>query len=156
MVFTIAPIAVRLATFGWQKPMTSDPARTELTVPNDPRLIPAVGAVVAHVADRAGLAAREQEGFAAAAVAACRERFSLSNKTSDSDFRLRVSVAGFPDRIEVTIENIGEASQSEDLRPAPGVQRDSNVDRIVHETRNGRVRTTMIKYCGAHAAGSKD
>ena len=156
MGFTIARIVARLATCGWQNPMTSDPVRTELIVPDDPRLIPAVGTVVAHAAERAGLAHPVQKGFAAAAIEACREQLSLIHKGSNTDSRVRVSVVDFPDRVEVWVENIGETPQSESPEPFRGPQQYAMVDRVVHETHSGRVRTTLIKYCGAHAPAPKD
>lgn len=136
--------------------MTTDPARTEMTLPDDPRLIPAVGAVVAHAAERAGLAKPVQEGFAAAAVDACRERFSLTHKGSDADFRLRVSAVDFPDRVEVSIEDFGGAPRSGDTEPLHPTLQHAMVDRVVQETRNGRVRTTLTKYIGASAPSPKD
>jgi len=135
--------------------MTSDPARTELTVPDDPRLIPAVGAVVAHAAERAGLAHSLQEGFAAAAIEACRELFSLIQKGSNSDSRLQVSVVDFPDRVEVSIENAGGSARTENIESLRPARQYAMVDRVVHETHNGRLRTTLIKYTGAHTPGPK-
>ncbi len=136
--------------------MITDPVRTELTVPDDPRLMPAVGAVVMHATERAGHARPVQEGFAAAAIEACREQFSLMHKGSNTDSRVRVSVVDFPDRVEVWIENITEIPQSESIEPFRGAQQYAMADRIVHETHKGRVRTTLIKYFGAHAVGPKD
>jgi len=136
--------------------MNTDPVRSELTLPNDPRLIPAVGAVVVHAAERAGLAQAAQEGFAAASIEACRERFSLIHKTGGANVDLRVSVVDYPDRIEVSIENAGGSAQLGDTKMLHLTQQYAMVDRVLHETRNGRVRTTLIKYIGAHASGPKE
>lgn len=156
MGFTIARIVERLATCGWRNPMTTDPVSTEMTVPDDPRLIPAVGAVVTHAAERAGLEASVQEGFAASAIEACRERFSLIRKVGEADARLRVSVVDYPDRVEVSIENVGKPAQSEGTKPLRPAQQYAMVDRVVHEAHNGRVRTTLIKYIGTRASDPKE
>lgn len=136
--------------------MTTDPVRSELTLPDDPRLIPAVGAVVVHAAERAGLAQRVREGFAAASIEACRERFSLIHKAGEAKIDLRVSVVDYPDRIEVSIENAGGAAPSGDTQTLQSAQQHAMVDRVLQETHNGRVRTTLIKYIGAHAPGPEE
>jgi len=133
--------------------MTVDPARTELTLPNDPRLMQAVGAVVAQAAGRAGLAESAREGFAEAAIEACRNRFSAIRNGRDATTRLQVSVVSFPDRIEVAIENIGGTTPPEDVDALRKIRQHAAVNHVAHEAHEGRVRTTLIKYFRGETSG---
>ena len=144
--------------------MTTDPARTEITLHDDPRLVAGVVAIVAHAAERCGLSHGAQTGLTAAAVEACRETFPLLSSNGTQDAALKVIVADFPDRVEVTIEHLGEplpaagldtfCGGGADLSPealSKALQKTS-VDRVQYETKEGRSRTTLIKYCDGHRA----
>jgi len=159
----IARIAGRLATYGSPTKMTTDHIRTELTVHNDPRLMAGVSALVSHLALVAGLPVASQEGLAAAVVDACRETFPLVNGEEGHDGALQMIVEDFPDRVEVTIEHGGEALPSAGLDSfcgggegiAAGISnslQDTRVDRVQYETREGRSRMKLIKYCGGRKA----
>lgn len=138
--------------------MTTDPARTELKVHNDPRLLAAVGAIVSHSAHRAGLPHEAQKGLAEAAVDACRETFPLLGNDNSDNRELCMTVEDFPDRVDVTIEHTGEAKPSAGLDTfvggpkegaAGGISdslQDTRVDRVQYETVEGRSRMTLTKY----------
>ena len=138
--------------------MHTDPCRVELTLHDDPRLMAAVRAVVSHAAERAGLPSEVQEGFAAAAVDACRETFPLVNGNGGHDSTLKMVVADFHDRVEVMIEHSGEALPTAGLDTfcgggAKGAAesisnslQDTRVDRVQYETSDGHSRMTLIKY----------
>lgn len=139
--------------------MTADTARVELILHNDPRLLAAVSAIVSHVAQRAGLAPQAEDGLAAAAVDACRDTFPLVSNHGGQDATLKMVVSDFPDRVEVTIEHSGEALPTAGLDTFCGggsegspesisnSLRETRVDRVQYETRDGRSRMTLIKYC---------
>jgi hypothetical protein len=139
--------------------VTTDPARTELKVHNDPRLLSAVGAIVAHSAHRAGLPREAQQGFAEAAIDACRDTFPLLGNDSGENRHLRMVIEDFPDRVQVTIEHSGESKPTAGLDTFVGGAskerasgkisaslQDTRVDRVQYDTHEGRSRMTLIKY----------
>ena len=139
------------------RPVSTDPARTELKVHNDPRLLAAVGAIVSHSAHRAGLPREAQEGFAEAAVDAVRDTFPLLGNDSGENRGLRIVIEDFPDRVQVTIEHSGESKPSAGLDTFVGggskasgkisaSLQDTRVDRVQYDTHEGRSRMTLIKY----------
>jgi hypothetical protein len=144
--------------------VTTDPARTELKVDDDPRLLAAVGAIVSHSAQRAGLPQEAREGLAAAAVDACRETFPLIRNENSGNRELRMVVEDFPDRVQVTIEHSGEAVPTAGLDSFVGGSKagvsdgisnslqDTRVDRVQYDTHEGRSRMTLIKYRGGRKA----
>jgi hypothetical protein len=160
----IARIAARRATCKLWKPMSADPARTELKLHDDPRLMAAVGAVVCHSAQRAGLPAEAQDGLAAAVIEACRDTFPLVQSDGRDDASLKVAVEDFHDRVEVTIEHSGEALPTAGLDTfcggaglgattgISGSLQDTRVDRVQYETREGRSRMKLTKYCDGRKA----
>ena len=138
--------------------MTADPARTELKLHNDPRLLAAVGAIVLHAAHRVGLTQESRQALAEAAVDACRETFPLLGNENSGDGELRMVVEDFPDRVQITIEHSGEAVPTAGLDSfvggskagvAAGISnslQDTRVDRVQYDTHEGRSRMTLIKY----------
>jgi hypothetical protein len=138
--------------------VSADPARTELKVHNDPRLLCAVGTIVSHTAHRAGLNRDAQQGLAEAAVDACRETFPLLGNENSGNRDLRMIVEDFPDRVQVTIEHSGEARPTAGLDSFVGGSKegvaaglsnslqDTRVDRVQYDTHQGRSRMTLIKY----------
>jgi anti-sigma regulatory factor (Ser/Thr protein kinase) len=138
--------------------MSNDPARTELMLPDDERLLAAITPVVQHASQRCGLSTESQEGLAAAAIEAARETFPLMEGQAAAA-KVRVVVSDFPDRVEVAIEHRGEA------RPTAGLDtfvkdavagsgaglsmalQATQVDRLQYETHDGVSRMTLIKYC---------
>jgi hypothetical protein len=156
----IVRIAARHAMSALWRPVTvtTDPARTELKVHNDPRLLSAVGAIVSHSAHRAGLPREAQQGFAEAAVEAVRDTFPLLGNDSTGDRDLRMIIEDFPDRVQVTIEHSGESKPTAGLDTFVGGAKDhtggkisaslqdTRVDRVQYDTHEGRSRMTLIKY----------
>jgi len=135
-----------------------------MTVQDDPRLLAGVGAVISHVAMGAGLAVEAQEGLAAAVVDACRDTFPLVHHDNQKNGALQVIVEDFADRVEVTIEHSGETLPSAGLdsfcgggsegsaaRISNSLQ-DTRVDRVQYETRDGRSRMKLTKYCTGRKA----
>ncbi len=160
----IVQIAAKLATCGLQKPMSTDPSRTELTLQDDSRLIAGVAAIVSFTAHRCGLSSGAQEGLAAAAAEACRETFPLVNSNGSKNSSLKVIISDFNDRVEVSIEHSGEALPSAGLDTfadaaaaasqagLAGALQKTSVDRVQYETRDGVSRMTLIKYCDGRRA----
>lgn len=138
-----------------------------MTLQDDPRLIAGVAAIVSFAAHRCGLSTGAQEGLAAAAAEACRETFPLVNTNGSKDSALKVIVADFPDRVEVSIEHSGESLPSAGLDTfcdgasgagaqvgLSGALQKTSVDRVQYETRDGVSRMTLIKYCDGRRANS--
>lgn len=144
--------------------MTADPARTELKLHDDPRLLAAVGAVVLHSAHRVGLTQEARQALAEAAVDACRETFPLLGNENSGDRELRMVVEDFPDRVQITIEHSGKAVPTAGLDSFAGGSKegvaagisnslqDTRVDRVQYDTHDGRSRMTLIKYRDGHKA----
>ncbi len=163
----IARIVARPATFTSLSVMNTSPARIEVSIHNDPRLLAALGAIVSHSAHRAGLPRLAQDGFADAAIQACRDTFPLVQDGGSGDAMLRLGIVSFPDRVEVTIEHSGEPLPTAGLdtfcagaaadsgQGLSGALQGTMVDRVQYETRDGVSRVTLIKYSGAHSQESK-
>ena len=140
--------------------MTAEPAATasatriECTLDGDPRLIAAVGAIAAHAAQRIGLTEREQEDLAAAALETCREALPAARK-GDSHSTIRMSAVGFSDRVELIIETPGKGRATRKGAAGHKPIAAALVDRVEHETRGGRVYTTLVKYCAGASARRK-
>jgi anti-sigma regulatory factor (Ser/Thr protein kinase) len=137
--------------------MTTDSSRVELLLPQDDRLTAAIDAVVAHAGERAGLSRREQLELARAAAEACEETFYAVGRSGNPNPTLRVLVSDFPNRVEVSIEDSAGAhslagsdnlsgSPSEEPDPRAATRHGLHVDRLHHEIREGRPRTTLVKH----------
>lgn len=138
--------------------MSNEPARTELTLPHDERLLSAISTVVQHASQRCGLSVESQEGLAFAAIEAAREAFPLMEGRTKEP-KVKVVVSDYPDRVEVAIEHTGEAVPTagldtfvkdavagSDAGLSMALQT-TRVDRVQYETRDGISRMTLIKYC---------
>ncbi|MFY9805554.1 MAG: hypothetical protein WA211_03995 [Candidatus Acidiferrales bacterium] len=139
--------------------MSNEPARTELTLPHDERLLGAITTVVQHASQRCGLSVESQEGLAFAAIEAAREAFPLMDGRTAGEPKVKVVVSDYPDRVEVAIEHTGEplptagldtfvkdAVAGSDAGLSMALQM-TQVDRVKYETRDGVSRMTLIKYC---------
>ena len=84
--------------------MADERTRVVLRITGDSRLSGAIAAAVGHFADRAGLDATAKADLTVAAEGACRETLPLPAKNAT----LGVTIAGFGDRIEVTLERAGQ------------------------------------------------
>ena len=123
--------------------------RMECNLDNDPRLLASFGAIFAHAARRAGLSDETQEDVASAAVDASGE-MATSNNGSGSAATTHVVVEEFSDRLEVTIDSQA-GSKSEGIRKRMEAKAS---DRIRCESRDGRIRVTMLKPCAVAKSGS--
>ena len=104
MGYITVPTAARRATWRWQTRMTTEPARTELLLHDDARLLAAIGAVISFAGTHCGLSTENQEALTTAAVEACKETFPLVPPGADGERALKLVVADYPDRIEVEIQ----------------------------------------------------
>ncbi len=127
-----------------------------LKLTGDPRLVPGVGAAVRHFADRAGLDARAQADFSAAAEEACRETFPL---LATADATIVVTVESLSDRLEVTLEHESQPAPTAGLQtfailesetlPASGPAGSrllKRVDRVLSSSQGGVSRTKLVKF----------
>jgi hypothetical protein len=145
------------------KTMTGDAAPMESTahvecmLDSDPRLIVAIGPIAMHAGRRAGLAPRDQENLAVAALEVCRKALPISRPKGSRRARIKMVVTDFPDRVELMIETTGKArataqkSATANRKPAAAML----VDRLEQETRKGHSYTTLIKYCAGARARRK-
>jgi hypothetical protein len=140
--------------------MSTDPARTELIVNEDERLLAAIEPVVFQASLRCGLSTEAQQGLAAASIAACKETFPLLKDSNRSGKpAVKVIITDFTDRVEVAIEHTGEALPTAGLDTfvgdavagadagLSGALQKTKVDRVQYETKEGLSRMTLIKYC---------
>jgi hypothetical protein len=127
-----------------------------LEISRDPRLMPALGEAVDHVARHGGLDAEARESLRAASEEAARDTFDL---VPGPEASIRVSVQAYADRIEVALEHSGEAvptagldtfltggAQAAAAGSVTGLSLLARVDRVLYHTENGVSRTTLVKY----------
>lgn len=149
MACIIAPIAGKLATSTWPKMnnTNSDPAlRIQCTLHCDLRLVAGAAAIVAHVAQQAGLSEDEQNDLSSATLAACRQTRN-SSSTGDSPRQIQIEASAFSDRVEVGVEFSGNAVSAS----LEGLA----ADRVSQENVDGRTRLTLVKYTNAAKARAK-
>lgn len=92
--------------------MAADPARTEITLHGDPRLVAAVGAVVTHASQRLGLT-EQADALSASTMEVVREIFKkMGNRAEAPDAAVQVVVEDHPGQLEVIIEHPGEADSA--------------------------------------------
>jgi hypothetical protein len=140
--------------------MSTDPARTELIVHEDERLLSAIEPVVFQASVRCGLSIEAQQGLAAASIAACKQTFPLlKDSNPNGEAAVKVIVTDFTDRVEVAIEHTGEALPTAGLDTfvgdavsgggagLSGALQKTNIDRVQYETKAGVSRMTLVKYC---------
>lgn len=125
-------------------------SRIECALNSDSRLIVALGAVFAHAAKRAGLSESAQEGMATAIVEAARETLAAAKNKGASASTSKIVVEEFSDRVEVMIETLGGA-KPEGLRKRLEAHAP---DRVRCEGRDGQLRVTLLKPCGAAKSSS--
>ena len=119
-------------------------SRIECNLDNDPRLLACVETVVAHAAQRAGLPEDAQQLLATAAFGASREMVGSSNGSAPAATPTRLTVDEFSDRLEITIDSSTPANTDrfcKQLEATAG-------DRVQCESRDGRIRVTLLKPCG--------
>jgi hypothetical protein len=131
----------------------------ECKLDDDPRLVAGASVIVAHVARRAGLSDPVAAEIAGGASAACAAVFQAIGR-GESSAAIKLAVAEFPDRVEVTIEPSPEdlkklrASSSAE-RPAGFAEeirqrlKGAELDGLNVELRDGIPRVTLVKNSGA-------
>lgn len=117
-------------------------SRTELIINDDPRLVAAVGSVVEHAVNRAGLPENVQKQLAETVVNTCRAAFPPASAGVTG---LKCAVEDFDDRIEVQIDQPKNGSSgaqlADKLREAIRC-----VDDVKYEPSATGSRVTLIKY----------
>jgi hypothetical protein len=135
--------------------MTREHSRTTIQLSRHAQMVPGVGGAVAHYADRAGLNEAARDSLVSALEDFCRETLPLLGSNGG---RLTVAIEEFEDRIEIVVEHHGLArpsagmdtflsgnGSSSDARLL-GIRLLRNVDRVEYDSRNGSVRTTLVKF----------
>ena len=124
-----------------RSPMPADPARTEITLHGDTRLVAAVGAVVTHASQRLGIT-DEADGLSASAMEVVRGIIAgMGNRAKSGDAAEQVVVENHPGQLQVTIESPGDALSQASARSASG----NLWDNTQFETRNGTSRVVLTK-----------
>jgi hypothetical protein len=134
------------------KPSASTSVRTsriECSLNTDSRLLASFGAIMAHAALRAGLPEAARDDVASAAHDAALEMAS-SGDGAASAATTKLVVDEFPDRLEVTIDSPAGIESDRIAKRFEG----KLSDRVQCESRDGRVRITLVKPCGAAKSGS--
>lgn len=151
--------------------MAAEKSRTELVLPDDLRMIPAVGAAIHHVAAHSGMSPQAESALRHKAEDVCAHALPLIHcfppaKSSQANGAccLHISVLEFADRVEVVLEHPGQsqpAGKKRGQKPmglsgvamgfASGEESEpessNGVDRVLREPLNGRVRVTLVQYC---------
>ena len=137
--------------------MTREHSRTVLHLSRDDRLIAAVGGAVAHFAERVGMEDVARNLLTGALEDLCRQTLPLLNGNEEAD-GLDVAIEDFDDRLQISVEHRGEPQAAvgvesflaecarESAQRTTGVHLMRTVDRIEYDTRNGSIRTTLVKY----------
>jgi hypothetical protein len=123
--------------------------RIECILDNDSRLLASLGVIMSHVARRAGLPSETQADIAAAASDASREIAAAGNGAGSAS-TTHLVVEEFSDRLEVTIDSSAGGKSDGMRRRLEG----KAADRVQCESRDGRIRVTLLKPCGAAKSSS--
>jgi hypothetical protein len=121
----------------------------------DRRLAAAAAASAEFLAQRIGMELGPRAAFVAAVEEACKCTFRL---LEDAQAEISVNIAGFPDRVEATIdyngaplpsvglETFAVLERQEPSREQPvGLMLLTLVDRVGYATERGRQRMTLVK-----------
>jgi hypothetical protein len=136
--------------------MTDEPARVVFHLDPNAALVGVLRSVVQFRASNAGFEAEPCADIAGACEDVCRE---IVSKCTDADSGLDVTLDTFADRIEVSILHRGQLGRAIGNRISPvgntpaegaggidGLELRSRVDRVLHNTEDGKVRTTLVKF----------
>jgi len=124
----------------------------QLQIDADVRLAAAAGGAARFFGESAGLTSEEIAELQKSIVAACEEAFEHMRGEHP---HLTVTLARFPDRIEVAMSHEGSAEPAVGLDRIAGFARQlggsgglGGVDRVQYETRDGLAVTRLTKYLG--------
>jgi hypothetical protein len=143
--------------------MTREHSRTTIQLSCHEQMVPGVGGAVAHYADRVGLSEAARDSLVSALEDFCRETLPLLGSNGG---RLTVAIEEFEDRIEIVVEHEGLARPSAGMdtflagngSPSDsrllGVRLLRTVDRVEYDSRNGSVRTTLVRYLHSRRGAS--
>jgi hypothetical protein len=124
-------------------------SRIECSLNNDSRLLASLEAILAHAAVRAGLPDAIRDDVTSAAQDAARE-MATSGDGAGGAATTKLVVDEFPDRLEVTIDSPAGTESDRIAKRFEG----KVSDRVQCESRDGHVRVTLMKPCGAAKSGS--
>ena len=146
---TTARIVGKLATSRSPILVSTDPKRIEIRLDADPRFAAAAAVGARYLCEASGLAADAASKLQAAILFACEEAFSQLDLALA---KVSVTLAQFPDRIEVTIQH-GANGPSLGLHTllknaASPMQ---GVDRVQYEQLDGSSLTRLTKFLSPHA-----
>ena len=108
---------------------------------------------MAHFAERVGMENAACDLLTSALEELCRQTLPLLNGDG-----LDVAIEDFDDRLQISVEHRGEPQAAvgvesflaecarESAQRTTGVHLMRTVDRIEYDTRNGSIRTTLVKY----------
>ena len=136
--------------------MATEPKSFRVQIDADARLAAAVGGAARYLAEAAGMESGKAVQWQSSVVAACVEVFHYLDQAHP---HLQVTLARFPDRIEVALSHHGDASPAVGLdsiagfvaRPGGDKARANpfvGVDRVQYETHGGETVTRLTKYIG--------
>jgi hypothetical protein len=136
--------------------MTSEPVRVKFHLDQDSTLVGVLCSAVQFQASQAGFEAETSAEIARASEGVCRQSLL---QLAGADDGLDVMLESFADRIEVSFLHGGQMMPAVGLEKfvAPGdfaggaseingKELLSRVDRILYNTENGKVRTTLVKF----------
>lgn len=131
----------------------------ECTLDNDARLIAGVGTLIERAARYAGVAQKDREGMATAAIETCREAFTQACGGSGSPGKqrgaaIRIRISHGHDRMEVAVEYEGQPmseARQKALRESAGdeAREGAAAGQLRFETSKGRCWVKLSKCCGA-------
>jgi hypothetical protein len=141
----------------WQKqPMTTEPVRVEFHMDQNPALAGVLRSAVQFQASQAGFGSETCSEIGSASEGVCRETLS---RLHDPDGGLDVLLESFPDRIEVSFLHRAQSppavglptfaspdASSAGAGEISGREMLSRVDRVLYNTENDKVRTTLVKF----------
>jgi hypothetical protein len=136
--------------------MNSDPVRVLFHLDQNSALVSVLRSAVQFQASQAGFQPESCAEIAEASEGVCRETLS---QVTDAEGGLDVALETFADRIEVSFLHGGQTMPAVGLESFTlpdafaagagginGLELLSRVDRVLYNTENGRVRTTLVKF----------
>jgi hypothetical protein len=153
---TIVRTAGKHAKFTWWIRMTGDPVRVKFHLDQDSALVGVLCRAVQFQASQAGFESEACVEIARASEGVCRESLL---QLAGADDGLDVMLESFADRIEVSFVHGGQMAPAVGMEKFAlpddfargtgginGLELLSRVDRVLYNTEDGKVRTTLVKF----------